>query len=363
VRRVACCCLLAALTACGGSRLEGPLGGVAGAVDASDADAGPPEDAAAPEPRPDPGRDAALPPDVGPDIGSPAADAGAPALDAGEGPGPTPGPGPGCGRAPPTTDGVLVHDGRSRAYRVHVPTGYDPHRPAPLVLDLHGRGFTGAAQAAVSRLSRLADAEGFVVVHPEGLERTWNAGVCCGEAMQQGVDDVGFLRALVDRLDGELCLDRRRIHATGLSNGGYLAHRLACEAGELVASVAPVAGGLGVAPCRPPRAVPVLHIHGTDDRVVPYDGWGGALSAPATVRGWAERNGCDPTPSLALERGDVRCERWTGCRDGAEVQLCTVLGGGHTWPGGPPLPGLGPVSQDLDASRAAWDFFVRHPRR
>lgn len=261
---------------------------------------------------------------------------------------------------------TLEHDGAPRTYRVVVPeTG--ACAPTPLVFDLHGLTSNPVQQAWISGLDERARTAGFVAVHPQGSGEvaSWNAGTCCGAAAMNDVDDVGFLDAIRERLGAALAIDPRRVYATGLSNGGYLSHRLACERAEVYAAIAPVAGVLGVPRCDAARPVPVLQFHGTSDQLVPYlgGGLGGGLSAPATMQWWAARNACGATPVVGRQQGDVVCERWEGCAGGADVELCTVTGGGHSWPGGPDLilPALGPTTQDIDASEVIWEFFAAHP--
>ncbi len=270
-------------------------------------------------------------------------------------------PSNGCGQTPPTDDDAwtLQHDGATRDFYVQVPDGYDPNTPTPVVFDFHGRLFTARLQMGLTHLRRVADDEGFIVVHGEGIGRTWNGGLCCGEAMQQDVDDVGFVAAMLDALEANLCVDTHRVYATGMSNGGFLSHRLACELSDRITAIAPVAGVLGIAGCAPGRAVPVLHFHGTDDALVSYDGFNGFLSVQGSTDGWVQRNGCGATGVVDLQIDDVTCRTWSGCDDGAEVRLCTIDGGGHTWPGGTPVPGLGRTSDTVDASEMMWEFFER----
>ena len=271
------------------------------------------------------------------------------------------------GRSPQPLDAVwtLTVDGLPRTARVHVPASYDPARPTPLVLDLHGYSMSGLTQAELTRLPAKADAAGFVVVHPDGTGAPlgWNAGACCGTAASTGVDDVGFVDALLAELDARLCVDPRRIYATGFSNGGFLAHRLACERADVFAAIAPVSGVIGVATCAPSRPVPVLHVHGTADTVVPFAGSPGLgfPSVDATITGWIARDQCAAPAVETFAQGDARCVSYRGCAGGAEVALCTITGGGHTWPSGGPFPG-GHQSTDLDATATIWDFFVAHPR-
>jgi polyhydroxybutyrate depolymerase len=260
---------------------------------------------------------------------------------------------------------AIEHGGAERSYRVVVPED-GTCAPRALVFDLHGLTSNPVQQDWITGIDELARARGFVSVRPagSGAVASWNAGTCCGQAAQQGVDDVGFLDAVRARVAAAVEIDRRRVYATGLSNGAYLSHRLACERADVYAAVAPVAGVLGLTECASSRPVPVLQIHGTEDPLVPYDGGGlgGGPSARATAAFWAARNACDQVPEVTFEEGEARCERWSDCAGGADVELCTIGGGGHSWPGGPDLvlPMLGETSQDLDATRRILDFFEAH---
>ncbi len=167
--------------------------------------------------------------------------------------------------------------------------------------------------------------------------------------------------AFIDALEADLCVDGDRVFATGLSNGGFMAHHLACRLSDRIAAIAAVAGPNGTSPCTPSRPVPVLHIHGTADQIVPYNGFAGFVSVPGTIDAWHERNGCSDDVEVSTV-GEVRCERALGCAEGADVELCTVDGGGHQWPGGMTIPGLGRNTNDLDATAAALDFFAAHHR-
>ena len=299
----------------------------------------------------------------------------------------TPRPSAACGAAVTGYAGganarSLAHGGRTRTFGVYVPVGYDfaGATPAPVVMILHG-GFGSGGQAfATARLAALADARGVVVVYPDGVAspggvRTWNAGGCCGYALTAGIDDIGFIDALLDQLETDLCIDRRRIHATGMSNGAQLSHRLACDRSWRIASVAPVAGTDNTLACAPTRPMPVMHIHGTADQNAPFAGGMGCglsgidtTSAPDTIAAWQGRNGCPGSAKPRLVAGDGVCETHGRCRNEAEVVLCTIAAGGHTWPGGLPtaIPGIGDClfgaqSQSFDASARALDFFALHP--
>jgi polyhydroxybutyrate depolymerase len=266
-----------------------------------------------------------------------------------------------------------------RQYKVHVPPSYDPERPTPLVLCFHG-----LAQNAVSfcvdgsGMVAAADERGFILAMPNGFNSSWNAGTCCGDASARQLDDVALVRALVAELGAHLNLDLDRVYATGFSNGGYLSARLACEASDLVAAVAPGSGAIGTndngggtnamsdfVACEPARAVSVLAFHGTEDTLVPY-----RLHPPALAH-FAAAAGCDSATSTAADPpsgGDTQCVSHGACPDGMEVTGCTVAGGGHVWFGDPSCgTGVGPLgcafvganSAALDNTRAAWDFFER----
>jgi polyhydroxybutyrate depolymerase len=272
-------------------------------------------------------------------------------------------PPPGCGDPvlpPGFHEGLeLEHDGRTRRYDVIVPESIDASAAAPLVLNFHGYTGTPALQRSLSVIDPVAEAHGFVVVLPAGIDNSWNGGGCCGTAESDDVDDVGFARALVKELGEMLCIDERRVYAMGFSNGGYLSHRLACEATDIFAAIGPVGGVIAIPPddCAPSRPISVLHVHGTDDFIVPYDGGGvnGFPGAPATMAGWAARNGCDATSEIVFEHNDVVCETWPNCDDGVEVTLCTFEGG-HCWPGNASCI-FGSSTTTISASERIADLF------
>lgn len=259
----------------------------------------------------------------------------------------------------------LEHDGRTRSYELHVPPSYDGATPLPLVFNFHGFTSSGSEQRDFSQMDITADANDFIVAYPNGLFNSWNAGVCCGQSVIDDIDDVSFTRAMLVDLGARGCIDLSRVYATGMSNGGFLSHRLACEASDIIAAVGPVAGTLGIDPadCNPDRPVPVIHFHGTDDGIVLYDG-GGLIESPSvidTVDGWADRNGCTDEPTETFAAGAVSCETTSACDDDASVTLCTIEDGGHCWPGSP-CPDLGIVdlgmsTTDISANDAMWSLF------
>ena len=264
--------------------------------------------------------------------------------------------------------------GARRSYLLHLPATHRPGEPLPLLLVFHGGGGDAAGIARHTRLSEAATARGYAVVYPDGVDGRWNDGRGRGA----GQDDVGFVRVLLDSLRRELPVDPRRIFATGISNGAGLAFRLACDLTGTLAAVAPVAGALPTAleeRCTDAAPVSLLMFQGTADRLMPYDGGdltfgrGRVVPAPRTAALFAKVNGCASAPLVAAEPDTVtdgtrvRRSSYTGCRDGTAVVLYTIEGGGHTWPGGPPVGrSVGRVSRDVDATATMLDFFDRHPR-
>lgn len=266
----------------------------------------------------------------------------------------------------------LESGGRTRSSLLHVPDQYDPTKGTMLVLDFHGFTSAGWQEALLTRMSQESDKRGFIVAYPEGVAASWNAGDCCGTAWSDSVDDVKFVRDLLDRIEADWCIDPKRVFATGMSNGGFLSHRLGCEVYDRIAAVAPVAGVLGIDPgkCESGRAVPILAFHGTSDPMVPYDGgtplWPqlglglNFLSVPKTMDHWRVRNGCSTFQKTFFTNGDATCVEWPDCEGGAQTSLCTIDGGGHTWPGGIPIP-AGKTSKDISATTTMLDFFEAHP--
>jgi polyhydroxybutyrate depolymerase len=287
---------------------------------------------------------------------------------------------------PPEEHSVLQsieHGGRWRTYLLHVPPSLREGEPAPLVLALHGTGGTGTGMEAVTGLSPLSDRHGFIVAYPDAVDRSWNDGRGLDHlpSHRQGVDDVGFAVDLVGEIRRAHAVDPGRIFAAGISNGAFFSHYLAARRADLVAAIAPVAGGMAPAVAgdfRPARPVSVLALQGTDDPLIPYAGgevkWyrGGVVAAEEAVRKWAEVDGCRPDPrreEVPLqgpgEGMRVRRDTYGGGREGAEAGLVTIEGGGHTWPGGLqflPERIIGKTCRGVNASELIWEFFSGHPR-
>jgi polyhydroxybutyrate depolymerase len=275
---------------------------------------------------------------------------------------------------------TLQHDGRGRSYIVHVPSNYDCRRPTPVLLAFHAAETNAAMLASACGLNDKADCAGFIAVYPDGTGKrrrlTWNAGNCCGYASRQKVDDVGFVRAVLDDLAGIANVDSRRVFATGISNGAMLCYRLAAELSDRIAAIAPVSGAMATETFRPRRPVSVMHFHGTEDTILPFGGGIGPRflatgvlpSVEHSIRVWAAADGCpaDPVvvnlPCAADDGTTVERRTYGPGKDGAEVVLFVINGGGHTWPGQEPrVRFLGVSTRNISANDLMWEFFQRHP--
>ncbi len=239
---------------------------------------------------------------------------------------------------------TLTHGGRERSYILYVPASVNWSEPVALVFVFHGG--TGNAESAIrmSGFNKVADQNGFLVAYPNGTSRlsddkllTWNGGDCCGYAQQKNVDDVDFVRAIVTDLQSLANIDSKRIYAAGMSNGGILSHRLACETADVFAAVAPVAGTLNLASCTPSQPISVIEFHGTGDQHIPYEGGLGPeslvnvdfASVQDSIGFWTSFNQCTSQPQTN-SFDDIQHEAWTGCTASTSVELYSVIGGGHT---------------------------------
>ncbi|MBO0866550.1 MAG: polyhydroxybutyrate depolymerase [Mycobacterium sp.] len=273
----------------------------------------------------------------------------------------------GCSSAHPAEtgfpDGTSVHTmafgGLNRTYRVYKPAGLAA--AAPLVVMLHG-GFGSGEQAENSYgWDSLADSAKFVVAYPDGVGRTWNGHGCCGRAARENIDDVGFITAMVGQISAALPIDKSRVYATGISNGGIMSYALACNSG-IFAAIGPDAA-TQLDACAAPHPTSVIHIHGTADRMVPYNGGHGA----STVNGpsiadvnafWRNVDHCGP-PDVTTNAPVTTST--AACAGNRSVVLITVDGGRHEWPGGTTfLERRDPASHALNATQTIWQFFAAH---
>ncbi len=266
----------------------------------------------------------------------------------------------------------LQQGSAKRNYRLHVPAGFSGEKPVPLVICLHGMGANGQIMEVLTGFSKLADKKGFAVAYPDGLARMWRFW---------DKEDVQFIDALIGELVKQKLADPKRVYVTGISNGAYFANRLGYDLGDKIAAIAPVSGTFIKAAAdkapKPKSPMPVLYIHGTEDRITGYDGKdlftkkNASLAAEQLVAWWAKHNDCGNKPKVQelpdkAEDG-TKVERWLYRpeKDGAVVEFYKVIGGGHTWPDGSFQPEflLGRTCRDFNASAVIWEFFSRHQRK
>jgi polyhydroxybutyrate depolymerase len=250
-------------------------------------------------------------------------------------------------------------DGTSRRYRLYTPPALDDDDPMPLVLALHGAGNTPEDLVKATRLDQAASAGGFVVAYPEAQRLVWNGGFCCTLGRGDPGVDVRFLDRLIAEVSATRRIDPARVYAVGVSAGGIMAYRLACDLGGRIAGVGAVAAGMQLDDCRPSRPVSVLVIHGTVDEIVPYEGGrvlGGANRpvppTPAVAEAWASMDGCPPAADPRVD-GIVTTRTWDRCAAGTRVRLVTVEGGGHNWF----EKDLGMPNGAVDATTSIAEFF------
>lgn len=216
-----------------------------------------------------------------------------------------------------------------RTYLVHAPPGYTGKTATPVVFDFHGLGSNGAGQKAFSRWDKLGDTEGFIVVYPDGVDKSWNAGLCCSD--DKTIDDVAFIRAIIQALQTDACIDPKRVYATGCSNGGGMSYKLACEAADVIAAVAPVdfdcVDGSACNMCKPSRPITEVQFRGTSDSLVDYDGSGAFMGAKQNFALWGKLNMCSGSAGALPD--NAACEGYPACGGGTQTVLCTVQNGMH----------------------------------
>jgi len=254
---------------------------------------------------------------------------------------------------------TLEHGGRSRKYILHVPSGLTAGSALAVVIDLHGAGGTGAQQKGMSGFAALADKEKFLAVFPDGVDGYWNVDdTCCGTAGTQKIDDVGFLKAIITSLKGQTCVDAKRVYVSGFSNGGGLAHRMGCDAADVIAAIAPTATDLRTQPCKPTRPISMMEVKGMADSLEPYEGGvvgpaGGqytAVGAKASQKLWATIDQCTATAKTI----DTYCESITDCADGVEADLCSLPNTDHSVYGN---------SLGFNVASVVWSMFKRQPMK
>ncbi|MGY5875281.1 MAG: PHB depolymerase family esterase [Candidatus Thorarchaeota archaeon] len=271
----------------------------------------------------------------------------------------------------------MVVDNRDRSFLVRVPPSYSEDSDYPLVIGIHGAGNNAKIFEERSGFTEIVERENFIICYPNGNGRleysflSWNAGYCCGYALDNDIDDVNFIIELINHLQNEYSIDSNRVYITGMSNGGILTHRLGAELSDTLAAIAPIASAIGgyatsgsdlMLPPSPTSALPVLMIHGTADTHVAYDGGeaflstGGRidLSVNESVSFWVENNNCSRTPEVSVSENNlVETKKYTGGY--ASVLLYSIYNGLHIWPGE-----ATENQKALEASEVIWSFFKNH---
>lgn len=265
---------------------------------------------------------------------------------------------------PPTAEPALktgdserwvAADGIARPYWVHVARNHDSLRPAPILFVFHGYTMSPADMTLLG-FNDLADSNDFLVVYPVGWEKSWNAGGCCGLAAIRQMDDVAYVRQILSALGTVTRIDTRRVFATGFSNGAMFSYRLACEMSDVFAAIAPISGPLVYSPCVPQEAVSVMDEHGLSDVVVPFAGGLGAsvvrdVAFPPVEQGiatWVRLDGCSNSGN-PQKQGTLTQTIYSSCREDSVVELYTIDGQVHMWPG-------------ISFTRRIWDFLATHPK-
>jgi polyhydroxybutyrate depolymerase len=282
----------------------------------------------------------------------------------------------------------LKIDGWERHAVVQVPKNYDPKKPVPLVLILHGAGGRGDLYLDRNGWAAKADKETFVAVAPDGLPamprlkpdfRTnppvWNSGRLNESSVRGKIDDVAFIKALLDHLDKRLNVDAKRVYVTGHSNGASMTFKLGADMPERFAALAPVAGAMLLKDPKPSQPLPTLYIIGVKDPLVPLAGgevklpWGTHKNAPVSeyLEGWARALGCATEAETLKDKDGVKTTRYAPGKSGAALTVYYIEGQGHGWPGGKE-GGLaeslmGPSSDKLNATDAVWEFLRDHVRK
>lgn len=268
----------------------------------------------------------------------------------------------------------ITIDGRMRTYLLNLPPNYyDETSDFPLVIGMHGTGGSANQFEHDYHFSEYANESKFVAVYPEGVQsngflglRTWNAGNCCDYAMDQQIDDVTFIRELIDDLVSRYNVNPKRIYVAGMSNGGMMAYRLACEIPDKIAAIATVSCSMVVSEsCDPSRAVPILHMHSVLDAKIPYSGGigiGGYYFPPidSVLQVWSTQNSC-ATPSQVLINDDkYKFTKWSTCENETTIEYYLTQDGGHAWPGGLKSRSAADTpSVAIDANELLWEFFQR----
>jgi polyhydroxybutyrate depolymerase len=267
--------------------------------------------------------------------------------------------------------GTIVSYGGNREYLLYVPKSYDRAKPTPLVVSLHTSMSWPTSAMNISQWNLVADEQGFIVVYPAGSGHGAKSWEMTGSETPSRMPDVIFISDLIEKIEASYNIDKTRIYANGMSNGGGMTFVLSCTLSDRIAAVGMVSAGLdpGWNWCTDHRPVPVIAFHGTADRICPYNGgppkFGDGLlpSVPSFMANWAQRNQCGRTPIESAVAADVTRLEYANCANDATVVLYTIKGEGHQWPGGKAIAAqwlVGPYSRSVDATRQMWAFFREH---
>ncbi|MFZ4715386.1 MAG: alpha/beta hydrolase family esterase [Bacteriovoracaceae bacterium] len=273
----------------------------------------------------------------------------------------------------------LESNGLERYFKIHIPKSYNPTVATTILFSFHGGGGNMEIQSTEEYYHQISNSElrGHVVVFPNGTNQfksgklsTWNAGECCSYARDNKIDDVTFIKQVIARVKELINVDGKRIFATGMSNGGMMSYRLACEMPEVFRGIAAVAGTDNTILCNPKAPISILHIHAKDDDHVLFEGGAGKksfkgesrvpeyTSVPKTIKKWVELNGCHKIPKNTFMKIGVYCESYSQCKNDVKVELCVTDKGGHSWPGGKnPRFMAGTPFQEISANERMWHFF------
>jgi len=260
----------------------------------------------------------------------------------------------------------FMHNAVSRSYIVHLPPSYTPTNSYPLVINMHGFGSDATQQQFYAEMDQVADTANFIVVYPFGIADSWNSGQIW--SYNPGINDVTFISALIDTMAINFSINTSMVYACGMSNGGFMSYKLACELEDKIAAISSVTGVMAdsvFASCQTDRPVPIMHIHGTADPTVPYAGAQGGTPVETGIDWWVTNNNCPPTkvvsniPDINTTDGST-VEKWFygPCDNNSEVVLFKITGGEHTWPGVTFI--IGVTNQDMDGSGESWLFFRKH---
>ena len=265
----------------------------------------------------------------------------------------------------------------TRKYLIHIPNSYKKIIQAPLVMAFHGGLGNSSTMTNDERFQWISksNAEGFIVAFPNGASRradgtlaTWNAGNCCGYAVESKSDDVGFVKEVIKDVESKFNINKNKVFATGMSNGGMMDYRLACEMSDTFSAIASVAGTDNFDGCIFKKPISIMHIHSLVDQHVLFNGGCGPqcislkaeadfTSVPETISRWVKRNKCIGNPLKVTKDTGAYCETYSRCANDVKVKLCVTDDGGHSWPGGAPVSGGTPVSQKINPTDEIWNFF------